>query len=143
MSHHINELFDKDGNLIGCLLTAEAWAAAKDTVLKTLGLEERAAPPAKPEPIAEWETLKEYWDFSYPPDTDVACEHCGNETANWQADEPRLFRLTSANLAGLVAFQCTKCQSKIVKKHFKDQIKTECTPFQDSKDLSKEGRYSK
>jgi len=143
MSHHITELFDKDGNLIGCLLTAEAWTAAKDSVLKALGLEERAAAPERKEPIADWETLTDYWDFSYPVDFDVACEHCGNATDNWQADKPRLFRLTSANLAGLVSFQCTKCVSKIVKKHFKDQIKTECTPYQDSKVQNKEGRYDK
>ena len=95
----------------------------------------------QPEPIPDWETLKEYWDFSYPVDLDVACEHCGNSTEDWTGDEPRLFRLTSANLAGLVAFKCMKCKAKITKRHFKDKILTECSPYRDSKVTSKEGRY--
>jgi hypothetical protein len=29
----------------------------------------------------------------------------------------------------------------VVKKHFKDEIVTECTPYQEEKITSKEGRY--
>lgn len=142
MSEHINELFDKDGNLIGCLLSAEAWSAARTTILDTLGIKDNAPTVEEtPEPVSEWETLKEYWDFDYPVDTDVACAHCGNETPDWSADTPRKFRLTSANLAGLVSFKCMECQSKIQKKHFKDEIITECTPYQADKQQNKEGRY--
>ena len=141
MSDHIHELFDKDGNPIGALLSAEAWAAVKADVLRKLGLEEAEAPEVKPEPVADWETLKEYWDFPYPVDTDVACENCDNATDDWSADEPRKFRLTAANLAGLVSFQCQNCKAKVVKKHFQDTITTECTPFLDEKVRSKEGRY--
>lgn len=142
MSDHINELYDKDGNLIGALLTAEAWSAVKDDVYSRLGLQKPVPSQEEaPEPLSEWETLKEYWDFPYPVDMDVACENCGNATEDWSADEPRRFRLTSANLAGLVSFKCMQCQAKIAKKHFKDEIKTECTPFQDSKVSTKEGRY--
>jgi hypothetical protein len=141
MSDHINELFDKDGNLIGALLSAEAWTAARATVMSVLGLEEKPAAAVRPEPVKDWVTLQEYWDFPYPVDTDVHCENCGNATDDWQADEPRKFRLTAANLAGLVSFLCTGCQAKVVKKHFKDTIKTECTPFQPEKVRNKEGRY--
>ncbi len=141
MSDHINELFDKDGNLIGALLSAEAWTAARTVVLDHLGIVEEPRVKEIDEPTQDWETLKEYWDFDYPVDTDVQCEHCGNATPDWAADEPRKFRLTSANLAGLVSFKCMDCQSKIVKKHFKDEIKTECTPFQSKKIQNKEGRY--
>lgn len=141
MSDHINELFDKDGNLIGALLTGEAWLAVKDQVYATLGVVEEKAEPEIPEPIADWETLKEYWDFQYPVDTDVICEHCGSKTEDWAADDPRLFRLTSANLAGLVAFKCMNCRSKIVKRHFKDKVTTECSPYRDEKITNKEGRY--
>lgn len=141
MSDHINELFDKEGNPIGVLLSAEAWAAVKTDVLTKLGLAETALPEEKPEPLSDWETLQEYWDFTYPVDTDVACENCGNATRDWAADNPRKFRLTAANLAGLVSFQCQECQAKVTKKHFKDSIITECTPFQDAKVLNKEGRY--
>ena len=76
-------------------------------------------------------------------DTDVSCENCGSSTEDWTKDDPRLFRLTSANLAGLVSFKCMNCQAKVLKKHFKDEIITECTPFHNSKDLSKEGQYDR
>lgn len=138
-SDHITELFDKHGNLIGCLLSADAWAAAKPHVHKILDIKPVQA--VRPEPINDWETLKEYWDFAYPVDMDVHCDCCGAHSENWQEDEPRLFRLSSANLAGLVSFSCQNCQSKIIKKHFKDEITTETVPYQD-KDQRKEGRYT-
>ncbi|WP_316896460.1 hypothetical protein [Pseudodesulfovibrio indicus] len=141
MSDHITELFDKDGNLIGALLTAPAWTAVRDQVMSCLGIQETPAVVEKPEPLADWETLQQYWDFPYPVDTDVACEHCGNSTEDWAADDPRKFRLTSANLAGLVSFKCMNCRAKVVKKHFKDKISTECTPFIEAKTASKEGKY--
>ncbi|QGY39516.1 hypothetical protein GM415_05070 [Pseudodesulfovibrio cashew] len=141
MSDHINELYDKNGNLIGALLTAEAWAHVREDVLKALGLAEKPEPEPMAEPISDWQTLQEYWDFDYPVDKDVACEHCGNATEDWEADNPRRFFLTSANLAGLVAFKCVKCQSRIIKRHFKDEILTECSPYQDEKDDTKEARY--
>ncbi|OIQ49894.1 hypothetical protein BerOc1_01822 [Pseudodesulfovibrio hydrargyri] len=141
MSDHINELFDKDGNLIGALLTAAAWTEVRDQVMAALGIRETPAVQEKPEPTADWEMLTQYWDFPYPVDMDVTCEHCGSRTENWSEDDPRLFRLTSANLAGLVAFKCMSCQAKVVKKHFKDEIVTECTPYLEEKLTSKEGRY--
>ncbi|MDD3310513.1 hypothetical protein [Pseudodesulfovibrio sp.] len=141
MADHIHELFDKDGNPIGALLSAEAWAVVRDDVLARLGLAEQSTPPEKPEPLGDWETLQEYWDFDYPVDTDVTCSVCGNTTEDWAADDPRKFRLTAANLAGLVSFQCRNCLTKVVKKHFKDTIVTECTPFQGEKLQNKEGRY--
>ncbi len=141
MSDHITELFDKNGNLIGALLTAEAWTAVKSGVLAKLGLADADVPPEKPEPVADWEMLQQYWDFPYPVDTDVACSCCGSSTRDWAADDPRKFRLTAANLAGLVSFKCLGCQAKVVKKHFKDTITTECTPFLPQKDQGKEGRY--
>ncbi|MBI9078821.1 MAG: hypothetical protein JEY79_03665 [Pseudodesulfovibrio sp.] len=143
MSDHIHELFDKDGNPIGALLSAEAWTAVKSQVFAKLGLVDDSVKPENAEPTSDWETLKSYWDYPYPIDTDVHCECCGNKTSEWAADEPRLFRLTSANLAGLVSFKCMNCQAKVVKKHFSKEIRTECTPFLDSKDKSKEGRYNR
>lgn len=142
MSDHINELYDKDGNIIGALLSAEAWNHVKKDVLKLCGLEE-TAPVVETikEPTSDLEMLHEYWDFNYPVDTDVHCELCGNTTEDWAADDPRRFHLTSANLAGLVSFKCVKCQAKVTKKHFKDEIVTECTPYQTDKIKTKEGRY--
>jgi len=143
MSEHINELFDKDGNLIGALLSAEAWTIVKKQVYTDLGIQKEKTQPEKPEPLSDWECLKDYWDFPYPVDTDVLCETCGNKTEDWASDDPRKFRLTSASLAGLVSFSCMNCRSKVVKKHFKDEIKTECTPYHESKNTSKEGQYNR
>ena len=141
MSDHINELFDKDGNLVGALISAEAWTAIRDQVMSALGIETQRAEPERPEPLADWETLKQYWDFPYPVDTDVHCHVCGAETEDWAADEPRRFRLSSANLAGLVAFKCMNCQAKVIKRHFKDKITSETTPYVAEKSTAKEGRY--
>lgn len=134
----LTELYDKDGNLLGVVLSAEAWDAVRDQVEKALGLH---VAPEVPEPLADWETLKQYWDFGYPVDTDVACTECGASTADWARDEPRKFRLTAATLGGLVTFRCQCCQAKILKKHFKKHITTEVFPFQTAKDSSKEARY--
>jgi len=141
MSEHVNELYDKEGNLIGCLLSAEAWNYVKKDIQASLGIEVKNDTPEIKEPLSDWETLKEYWDYPYPVDTDVHCESCGSKTEDWAADDPRIFRLTAANLAGLVAFSCVNCKAKIVKKHFNNEIRTECTPFQTEKDQNKEARY--
>ena len=142
MSDHINELYDKEGNLIGCLLSAEAWNYVKSDTLSKLGLEEQTTnQPEIEEPLNDWETLKEYWDFQYPVDMDVSCECCGNTTEDWSQDDPRKFYLSSATLAGLVTFKCVQCQAKVLKRHFNNEIKVECRPFQDEKISTKEGRF--
>ncbi len=141
MSKHddsITELFDKDGNIIGALITADMWVKIKPLIKDFLPEE---APKERPEPIGEWETLKEYWDFPYPVDTDVHCDLCGEETENWETDDPRKFRLMSCNLGGLVSFKCQKCNARIVKKHFKDEITVECRPYIDEKTQRMEARY--
>ena len=139
MHQHVTELYDKHGTLLGVQLSPEAWAVARAAV-------EAHFAPAQPEPdiperLADWEMLKSYWDFPYPVDTDVHCDACGNHTEDFQADEPRKFRLTAANLGGLVTYACLNCRSKIIKRHFKKEITSETRPFQESKDRQKEARY--
>lgn len=135
----ITELFDKQGNLIGAMLTAKAWTELKPQLVDILG-ESPIEPAPNPEPLNDWETLKTYWDFPYPVDMDVACGECGASTEDWSEDSPRLFRLTAAGLSGLVTFACLHCKSKIIKKHFKDEIVVETHPAQ-KKDHHKEARY--
>ena len=134
----LTELFDKDGNKIGVLITADLWSQIKPHIKQFLPAE---APKERPEPIGEWETLKEYWDFPYPVDTDVHCELCGTRTEDWEKDQPRKFRLMSCNLGGLVSFQCAECKARIVKKHFKDEITVECTAYVEDKTKKFEARY--
>lgn len=138
ISSHFLELFDAAGVPRGVRISPELWAKVRDRLLPVLNkaLYEldpacRPEPVEKPEPLAEWETLLAYWDFTYPPDYDVACEHCGASTPDWRADDPRKFRLRVANLGGLVTFQCQSCKSLVLKKHFKKHLTVECQPFVD------------
>ena len=135
-SPHLLELFDAAGAPRGLLLSPELWAKVRDDVLprltKALYVLDpacRPEPEERPEPMAEWETLLQYWDFTYPPAYDVSCAHCGSSTPDWRADEPRKFRLRNANLGGLVTFQCQTCKSLVLKKHFKKHLTVECQPY--------------
>lgn len=136
-NNDITELFDQKGRLIGCLLSAEAWQSARHLFDGATTSNQTEEPS---EPISDWETLQEYWDFQYPVDMDVQCESCGNTTDDWSKDDPRLFRLTAASLSGLVTFLCTQCKAKIIKRHFKDEILTETHPYQDTKNPKTEGK---
>jgi hypothetical protein len=138
---HIIEIFDREGNSLGALIDAEAWPAIKPVLAREFGIFSDTKAKTKPEPVADWENLLQYWDFPYPPDYDVRCEHCGQNTEDWSKDEPRQFRLHAASLSGLVTFICQKCQARIIKKHFKDEIVSETQPFQDTKDPQKEACY--
>lgn len=121
----ITYLVDENGREYGVMLTLEAWNRVKDSVLKTLNAAKEAE---KPEPMKDWELLNEYWDFKYPPTAELHCDHCGTESPDWVKDSPRQFKLKAANIGGLASFVCLKCKSRVVKRHFKDCIKYECTP---------------
>lgn len=128
------ELFDAKGQPRGAWISPELWDRVKTRVQPILDEAvdvpgTPSAPPQRPEPIAEWETLLAYWDFTYPPDFDVTCDCCGAATANWTEDDPRKFRLRAANLGGLVTFQCQQCHALILKKHFKKHLTVECQPY--------------
>lgn len=142
MNHaHVTELYDRQGDLIGVLLSAEAWAVAREHVERVFAPAGQAQGQEPPEPLKDWEALKQFWDFRYPVDTSVRCGLCGAETPDWSRDEPRTFRLLAANLGGLVTFRCVSCKARVLKRHFKDTIKTETRPFQPEKDTRKEARY--
>lgn len=138
MKEHITELFDEKGNLIGALLTAELWGELKPALNKLLGVEDTVE--EQPEPIHEWDTLKEYWDFPYPHDESVHCEVCGNSTRDFQNDTPRKFRLTAANLGGQLSFRCQECNARVTKKHFKNEVRVQAEADRE-KDPRLEARY--
>ena len=138
ISPHFLELFDAAGRPRGVLISPELWAKCQEAVLPELQralyvLDPacRPEPEVRPEPIAEWESLLAYWDFTYPPAYDVHCDCCGAQTEDWRADEPRVFRLRNANLGGLVTFQCAACKALVLKKHFKKHLTVECKPYID------------
>lgn len=120
-------LYDASGNPVGVFVPLELWKKVSHLV-EQVEARERTRNQDRPEPIDDWENLKKFWDFRYPVDMDVTCGECGETTENWQQDEPRKFRLTAANLGGLVSFECRKCGAKIIKRHFKDKIAVETKP---------------
>ncbi len=125
----IHELFDRQHNLIGAYIEAQLWLNIKKDVEKILrqkGVIKESEDVI--EPLDDWELFKKCWDFKYPYDFSVKCSTCGNFTENWEEDKSKKFLLTAASVSGLVSFRCLKCGSKIVKKHFKDKIVTECFP---------------
>jgi hypothetical protein len=134
---HIVELFDAQGQPSLVLISPELWRRLKPHVPpEYLDTE----PVERPEPMHEWDTLVEYWDFGYPVNTEVVCGECGASTEDWRADEPRKFKLRTANLGGLVVFDCQQCQSRVRKRHFKKTISTDTTPLTE-KDPAKNAVY--
>ena len=127
------EIFDAEGNCLGAILGSDAWLLVRDKILAKYQATLSVASEV-PEPMQDWNDLVQYWDFKYP------CSICGNETVDWQRDEPRKFYLTAANLGGLVTFKCLGCNSKIMKRHFKDSIKVEAKPFVPEKTARNLGR---
>jgi tRNA(Ile2) C34 agmatinyltransferase TiaS len=63
----------------------------------------------------------------------VTCGQCGQHTDDWLADEPRLFRLRTATLGGMVSFKCRQCKARIIKRHFKDKVDVETQPHHETK----------
>jgi len=126
-------LFDADGESAGVWISPELWERAKKDILPVLAelTGEPAAPKVEelPEPMKDWESLKDYWDFPYPLDVAVDCGHCGAHSDDWQADSPRLFRLKAASFGGLVTYQCMTCKARVTHKHFKDGLQVETYPY--------------
>jgi hypothetical protein len=141
----ITYLVDEHQNPKGVLLSQELWEQVRKHVEPLVSSASpmcSEAPPV-PEPIDDWETFLEYWDFKYPISTEVTCGHCNASTENWQADEPRKFHLLSATLGGLVSFRCQECKAKVIKRHFKDHMTTETQPHFECKDDRWIGVYGK
>ncbi|MFP4070734.1 MAG: hypothetical protein ACLFTB_01680 [Desulfovibrionales bacterium] len=133
---YIKQFYNKKGDLEGVFITPELWRLIRHKAQPLINNAlERLSPEEFVEPLQDWEMLKEHWDFKYPVDMDVHCDFCGNDTENWQEDDPRLFRLRAANLGGLVSFECLRCKSKITKKHFKKHIDTKTVPYTEVKKM--------
>ncbi|GAU08457.1 hypothetical protein DPF_1167 [Desulfoplanes formicivorans] len=119
--------------MFGMFISPELWAAIHKDVQPIIDryLEKTRTP--LPEPMDDWNRLMDFWDFAYEVDMDVTCDLCGNTTQDWQADDPRKFRLKAANIGGLTCFECLACKARVTKQHFKDKITCFCTPFCDHK----------
>ncbi|MBF0480532.1 MAG: hypothetical protein HQK81_00905 [Desulfovibrionaceae bacterium] len=128
---HVSLLYDHEKHFVGVFVSPEIWNLVQRDIVPVLEkamdtLDTGAVPKVKPEPLKDWNNLLASWDFKYSLPVDVSCQACGARSADWQAGEPRLFRLVGANIAGLAAFVCQGCGAKTVKKHFKDHLVVEC-----------------
>jgi hypothetical protein len=137
VDEYVKHLYNRSGELEGVFVTAELWQRIRDRVQPIINnaMEQLLPPPEFKEPMDDWKLLLNHWDFKYPVDTDVHCDHCGNHTENWKEDDPRRFRLKAANLGGLVTYECLQCKSKIAKKHFKKHIDSKTIPYRDVKSM--------
>ncbi len=129
-NHHFLSLFDSKGTLHGVMLSAELWQKGKhqlEPIIEAL----LGSPKTTelPEPLEDWQSFLQFWDFKYPVNTAVTCKACGATTDNWENDPSKPFRLKSAQLGGLVVFACKNCGATVRKKHFKDHMCFEVTPL--------------
>ena len=125
-------LFNDQAEPVGVHINAALWVQVQDAVLPMLReacAESPEPEPEFPEPLKDWNDLLAYWDLPYPLEPTVACEACGAQTDDWQADDPRKFRLKAANFGGLVTFECQQCRARISKNHFKDGVKSKTVPY--------------
>ncbi|MFW5730724.1 MAG: hypothetical protein ACOCV7_03660, partial [Desulfonatronovibrionaceae bacterium] len=131
-SDSVQPVYNEQGHLLGVYISAQVWLehqTSLEEVLFSGSTPARSRPVSEPvEPMSDWEQFLSFWDFNYPVEKEVRCEHCGESTPDWTADHPRKFVLKAASLGGLVAFQCASCSYRVSKKHFKDHICYECTP---------------
>ena len=123
---HITRLYSEGGEFLGVFVPPSVWEQIQPLVEDCIKPNVAECKPEKPEPLDDWQLLKDYWDFKYPLNTEVVCENCGSASENWETDNPRKFKLLAANLGGLLRLRCQKCQSIVIKRHFKDKIQVEC-----------------
>ena len=119
-------LQDKQGTVYGVQLSPQLWEKVRILVHKAAANQNPEASP--PEPLADWEEFKAYWDFRYPFCAKVTCAHCGAQSDNWEEDPAHPFMLRTAHLGGLLVFSCVACGTSIRKKHFKDHMVFEYSP---------------
>lgn len=132
-SNHIHYLVDAQGKCAAVQISAALWERVQKTVknAESVLTGKGHDPFAVPAPMQAFEDFKSVWDFRYPYEARVECKACGAVTENWEDDPARPFHLTNANFGGLLVFRCRACRATVRKKHFRDHVAYECTPFAD------------
>lgn len=131
--NNVQPFYNENGQLAGVFISATTWHEHEPELEEILFPDRPEASKSRKsmnkEPMADWEKFISFWDFNYPFEKKVRCDNCGSSTEDWTTDDPKKFRLLAANLGGLVSFLCSECNYRVSKKHFKDHIHYECTPF--------------
>lgn len=130
-NNQVQPLYNETGKLMGVCIAADKWFENEKELEAILfpGQLSQGSAEAPAEPLKDWDVFLSYWDFNYPEEKKVKCDNCGSSTEDWTQDDPRKFILKAANIGGMVSFQCQQCNYRVTKKHFKDHICYECTPF--------------
>ena len=123
MSSDISYIVTPKGDILSVVVPYELWQRLEPEANKLLAASEK--PALKPEPIADFESLMEYWDFRYPYSPAVTCPCCGKSTDDWRNDPEHPFWLKNATLGGLLVFHCQNCGVSIRLKHFTDHVAVE------------------
>ena len=119
---HVHYVVTRDGQCQAVQLSAELWALVEKQVLAAAEKAFSAKDPfSEPQPLDKLAELKTYWDFTYPYEAHVHCEHCGASTDNWEEDAAHPFHLSNANIGGLLVFRC-RCGATVRKKHFHKKV---------------------
>lgn len=127
MKEQVHYLTDERGNIVAVQIPLTMWERLTPLLHSGGSGEETADVPA-PEPLEAFAEFLRYWDFRYPYDPAVRCPQCGQHVADWRSDPGHSFRLSNANLGGLLVFHCQNCGATIRQKHFRDHVALESTP---------------
>lgn len=119
----ILRLYDESGNLQAVQIPSMLWSKIERRVMEII-----SPPQPTLENMEEFKALMASWDYTYPYIPRVACPACGAESADWQADNPRRFRLKCGNVGGLLVFHCENCGATIRHKYYKRHMEVEHTP---------------
>ncbi|MDR1660651.1 MAG: hypothetical protein LBR94_10035 [Desulfovibrio sp.] len=123
-------LTDAEGRCVAVQIPYALWERIKEhAVPDCVAASENSVPDPHPaEPLDAFAEFLQYWDFRYPYKPAVRCPQCGVTVEDWRVGDERPFRLTNANLGGLLVFRCHNCNTTIRQKHFRDHVAFEFTP---------------
>ena len=125
MSSEISYIVTAKGDILSVVVPYALWQRLEPEAQKLMSVEDQ--PKRKPEPLADFDTLMEYWSFRYPYSPAVTCPSCGTSTEDWRNDPSHPFWLHNASLGGLLVFHCDHCGATVRQKHFTDHVAVECS----------------
>lgn len=122
MDTSIQYLVNAEGEIQAVQIGYNLWKKVENTVKSALKQKEEDKNTQKEQPLKDFETLMQFWDFSYPYKPTVTCPHCNISTNDWKNDTKNPFILTNATIGGLLVFHCKNCGTTIRQKYFKDHV---------------------
>ncbi|MBQ7456595.1 MAG: hypothetical protein IJS54_03170 [Desulfovibrio sp.] len=122
MNTNLLYVVDDKGAIQYVQIAKDLWEKMEPLVKPLLSAKDASELKQQERPLADFKTLMEYWDFSYPYTPNVECPCCQAKTDDWRNDPKERFLLTNATLGGLLVFHCKTCGTTIRHKYFKDHV---------------------